>query len=95
MRRNRLILTNRNADRTARSTLLNYLRFIKYISNAEPCECVLSARIRARARECAIPSARREHDERREDTPMSCIRACVFARSAIRVRVCTTAVHNV
>lgn len=37
MRRNRLILTSRNSDRTARSTLLNYLGFIKYISNATEC----------------------------------------------------------
>lgn len=56
MRRNRLILTNRSADRTAWSTLLNYLRFIKYISNAAPRGCM-----RARAR-----AQFHRHGERRE-----------------------------
>lgn len=87
MRRNRLILTNRSADRTAWSTLLNYLRFIKYISNAVPCECV-----RARFH---------KHDERartnvgRISLSRVCARACAAPLCTIRVRVCTTAVHNV
>lgn len=78
MRRNRLILTNRSADRTAWSTLLNYLRFIKYISNAVLYECA-DARARARAQfHC--------HDVQRTRERI-CVRAraCVYARDAICV----------
>jgi len=92
MRRNRLILTNRSADRTAWSTLLNYLRFIKYISNAAPRGCTRTcACVRARAR--AIPPVRRERVGR-----ISRVYVCARARArvrALRARVCTTAVHNV
>ena len=88
MRWNRLILTNRSADRTAWSTLLNYLRFIKYISNAAPRGCTCAC-VRARAR--AIPPVRRERVGR-----ISRVYVCVRARvRALRARVCTTAVHNV
>jgi len=97
MRRNRLILTNRSADRTAWSTLLNYLRFIKYISNAAPRGCVratyvrVRVRVRARARARAIPPARQAQGGYRAYTS---VRVHPRAR-ALRTRVCTTAVHNV
>lgn len=55
MRRNRLIPTNRNVDRMAWSTLLNYLRFIKYISNSGEC--------RARASFTAAPGTRQEESQ--------------------------------